>query len=374
LIENYKAYKKNLMQIRNLGVLIFILLACFTYSCTKNDTNAVLNAPDNVSGFTTTAPTVVLTSANDSAAVTEFKWEAPEYGFSAANSYTLIFDIPADTSGSSAWGNAVKITVPGKSLSKSFLGTDFNRIMNQLGLPFDVASPVVARLKSDVNQSTGAASTVPSIYSDLGMTVTPYQVILIYPKLYVAGDFLIPNWTQLDQAGWVLASVKSDGYYEGYVNFPNAGNAFKLCTQTSWNGTNYGWGGSATTISGSSSAGNCYFGGPGYCKVAADVNALTISYTPTSWAVAGDFNSWSVTATPMTFSTVTNQWTATGVSMKAGDTYKFVGDPGWASSFGLDAKGNLAFGGGNITAAKTGVFTVTLDLSVGAGNYSYSVK
>ena len=56
-----------------------------------------------------------------------------------------------------------------------------------------------------------------------------------------------------------------------------------------------------TTISGSGSAGNCYFGGPGYCKVAADVNALTISYTPTNWAVAGDFNSWSVSATPMTF-------------------------------------------------------------------------
>ncbi len=45
---------------------------------------------------------------------------------------------------------------------------------------------------------------------------------------------------------------------------------------------------------GAGTAGNCYFGGPGYCKVAVDVSALTISYTPTSWAVAGDFNSWSV--------------------------------------------------------------------------------
>jgi hypothetical protein len=362
------------MQIRNLGILFIIMLACIVCSCKKDDVNTVLNAPDNISGFTTTASTVVLSGTNDSVAVTEFKWQAPAYGFSAANSYTLIFDSPADTSGTSAWANAIKLTIPGKSLQKSFLGTDFNTIMNQLGLPFDVASPIVVRLKSDINQSTGTASTIPSIYSDLGMTVTPYQVILIYPKLFVAGDFLVPNWTQLDQAGWTLASVKSDGYYEGYVNFPNAGNSFKLCTQPSWNGTNYGWGGTATTISGSGSAGNCYFGGPGYCKVAADVNALTISYTPTNWAVAGDFNSWSVSATPMTFSTVTNQWTATNVSLTAASTFKFVGDPGWASSFGLDAKGNLAFGGGNIIAAKTGVFTVTLDLSAGAGNYSYSVK
>jgi hypothetical protein len=362
------------MRIYNRGILFIIMLACIVYGCTKNDTNAVLNAPDSVSGFTTTAPTVVLSSTNDSATVTDFKWQAPGYGFSAATSYTLLFDIPSDTSGTSAWANAVKMTMPANSLEKSFLGTDFNKIMNQLGLAFDIASPIVVRLKSDINQSTGAASTIPTIYSDLSMTVTPYQVILIYPKLFVAGDFLVPNWTQLDQPGWTLASVKSDGYYEGYVNFPNTGNNFKLCTQPSWNGTNYGWGGSGTTISGSSSAGNCYFGGPGYCKVAADVNALTISYTLTSWALAGDFNSWSVSANPMTFDTNTNLWTATNISLTAGSTYKFVGDPGWVSSFGLDSKGNLAFGGGNIIALKTGVFTVTLDLSQGAGNYSFSVK
>jgi len=362
------------MQIRKLGILCIILLSCLVFSCTKNDVNNVVTPPESISGFTATAQDVVLTTANDSVAVTQFNWETPSYGFSVAKTYTLIFDIPSDTSGSSAWGNAIKINVPSSNVNKSFLGTDFNKIMNQLGLPFDIPSPIVVRFKSDINQSTGAASTVPSVYSDLGMTVTPYQVILIYPKLYLAGDFLVPNWSQIDQPGWILASVKSDGYYEGYVNFPNANNNFKACTQPSWNGINYGWGGTATTIDGSSSAGNLYFGGPGYCKVAVDVNALTISYTPVNWSVAGDFNSWSVTATPMTFDAVTNLWTATNVSMKTGDTYKFVGDPGWVNSFGLDAKGNLAFGGGNITATKTGVFTVTLDLSAGAGNYSYSVK
>ncbi len=362
------------MQIRKWVILFLMLLACGIYSCSKNDVNPVVSPPTNISGFSSTAQDVVLTAANDSVSVTEFKWQTPSYGVSVANTYTMIFDIPSDTSGSNAWGNAIKLTVPSGSVAKSFLGTDFNKIMNQLGLPFDVASPVVVRLKSDINQSTGAASTIASVYSDLGLTVTPYQVILIYPKLYLAGDFLVPNWTQLDQPGWILASVKSDSYYEGYVNFPNTDNSFKLCTQASWNGTNYGWGGSATTISGSGSAGNCYFGGPGYCKVAVDVSALTISYTPVNWSVAGDFNSWSVSANPMTLNTTTNQWTATNISLTAGSSFKFVGDPGWVSSFGLDTKGNLAFGGGNIIAAKTGTFTVTLDLSAGAGNYSYSVK
>ena len=176
------------MQMSKLGILCIIGLSCLVFSCTKNDTNQVVNPPANISGFSSTVQDVTLSAANDSATVTEFKWQTPSYGFSVANTYTMIFDVPSDTSGATAWGNAIKINVPSGSVNKSFFGMDFNKIMNQLGLPYDVATPIVVRLKSDINQSTGAASTVPTVYSDLSMTVTPYQVILIYPKLFVAGD------------------------------------------------------------------------------------------------------------------------------------------------------------------------------------------
>lgn len=353
------------------------LLAILLAGCKKNMTTTVLQQPGSLDGFTVSSSQVALSNANDSSIVASFNWKAPSYGYPAVITYTLLIDQPSDTGGTAGWGNAKKVTIPVDSLHKSWLGIDFNQLLVQLGLPVGVASPLVVRLKADVNQSTGAASAVPTLYSDIPMTVTPYKIVLIYPKLYVAGDFLNPNWTQKDQPGWILASVKSDGSYEGYINFPNASNKFKLCTLPSWNGTNYGWGGSATTISGSGSAGNCYFGGPGYCRVIADVNALTISYTPTQWSVAGAFNSWSLAANPMTFDATTNLWTATGVNMTAGDEFKFVGDSGWNDCFGQDAKGNFIFGNGsigNIKAAKTGTFTVVLDLSQGAGNYTFSVK
>ena len=359
------------MQIRYQGFLLVSLLTILLSGCKKDETMTVLKTPAAVTGFSVSASTLVLSGANDSMTVASFKWQAPSYGFSAAVSYTLLFDMPSDTSGANAWGKAIKVTIPTDSLEYSYLGTDLNAILNQLGLPFGVASTLAVALKSDVDQSTGATSTVPSIYGTLSMTVTPYQVVLNYPKLYVAGDFLNPTWTPINQPGWILASVLSDGSYEGYVNFPNASNLFKLCTATNWNAW-YGWGVSGTTIS--NGGGNCYFAGPGYCRVSADVNALTISYTPTKWFVSGDFNSWSETANPLTFNPTTNQWTATGVSMTAGGHFQFAGDPGYNSSFGLDAKGNFAFKGGNITVAQTGVFTVTLDLSHGAGNYTYSVK
>jgi len=365
------------MQLHSIKIYWFAALLALVLvlpACKKDLTNTVLRSPDAVPAFAVSAPAVVFSAANDSATVASFTWQAPSYGYAAAVTYTLLFDIPSDTGGTAAWGNAVKVSVPTNSVAKDYLGTDLNRILNQLGLPFGTASTLVVRLTVDVNQSTGAASTVPTLYRDLSMTVTPYKIVLIFPKLYLAGDFLTPTWTQIDQGGWILASVKSDETYEGYVNFPNANNNFKLCTQPSWNGTNYGWGGSATTLSGSSSAGNCYFAGPGYCRVVADTKALTISYTPTQWRLAGDFNGWSLSATPMTFDAATNQWMATGVSMTTGDTYKFEGDGNWVNSFGLDSKGGLAFGGGNITALKTGTFTVTLDLSGGAGNYFFTVK
>jgi len=357
----------------NIYFLISTLGLAF-YSCKKDEVQTVLTMPGSIPSFTSSASTVVLSGTNDSAAVVNFKWQAPDYGFMSAVSYTLWFDVPSDTSGANAWANAVKVNVANNSTQKAYLGTDLNRMLNQMGLPLGSASTIVVRLKADVNQSTGTASAVSSLYSVLSMTVTPYKVILIFPKLYAAGDFLTPNWTQIDQGGWILASAKSDSYYEGYINFPNASNSFKLCTQPNWNGINYGWGGSATTLSGAGSAGNCYFAGPGYCKVAADVTALTISYTPTQWRVSGDFNSWSTSATLMTFNATTSTWTATGVNLTAGGKLKFVGDAAWNTNFGIDTKGNLAYGGNDIIAAKTGSFTITLDLSGGAGNYTYSIK
>jgi hypothetical protein len=353
-----------------------LALLALTAGCKKDLTEPVLHSPASVTGFTVSANTIVLSPANDSITVAAFSWPASSYGLSVPVTYTLLIDQPSDTSGANGWANALTTTIAGGSLTKSWLGTDFNHLLNQLGLPNGQASNIVVRLKVDVNQSNGLTSTVPTLTSDLTMTVTPYHVILIYPKLFVAGDFLTPNWTQIDQPGWILTSILSNNIYEGYVNYPNAGNNFKLCTELDWNGTNYGWGTSGTTISGSGSAGNCWTAGPIYARVDVDVKALTINYTATQWYVAGDFNGWNTTATPMTFSTTTNQWTATGITMAAGGTFKFISNSDWTNSYGLDSHGNLLLGtsSGNVVSPKAGTFTITLDLSQGQGNYAYSIN
>jgi hypothetical protein len=356
--------------------IAILALALGAAGCKKDLTQPVLHSPSGLTGFTVNSNNIVLSNANDSIVVAAFKWPASNYGTAVPVTYTLLIDQPSDTSGPNAWSNAMKTTITTDSLNKSWLGTDFNKLVNQLGLTPGVASPVVVRLTSDVNQSNGTTSVVPTLTSDIAMTVTPYKIILIYPKLYLAGDFLVPNWTQIDQPGWILASIKSDNNYEGYVNFPTTNNNFKLCTELDWNGTNYGWGTSGTTISGAGSAGNCWFGQVAYARVSVDVKNLTIAYTPTTWYVAGDFNSWSTTATPMTFDPTTNLWTAAGIALTANTNFKFVSNSDWTNQYGLDSKGNLLLGNsaGNIPVTKSGTFTITLDLSQAAGNYSYSVK
>ncbi|HWK07560.1 MAG TPA: SusE domain-containing protein [Puia sp.] len=341
-------------------------------ACKKDEQRAVLKegsfTASGAAGLVASSTTLTLDSTN--AANTQalsFTWPAVNFNTPVAVTYTLQID--------SANGNFAKpqtVTLV-NGLSKSYTVADFNALLITLGLVPGVTGQVEARVKADVLQSTGVASTAASVYSNVvNLTVTPYKIIIIYPKLYAAGDFLNPTWTPINQPGWILASVKSDGTYEGYINFPNANNNFKLCNVPSWNGISYGWGTSATTMS--PTGGNLYFAGPAYCKVVADVNALTISYTKTAWTVSGDFNSWSTSATPMTFDPTTNKWTATGVSLTAGGNLKFVGDAAWATNFGIDAKGNLAYNGGNIPVTTTGVYTVTLDLSGAAGSYTYSIK
>jgi hypothetical protein len=355
--------------------VVFGLLA-LAFGCKRDIPNPALTSPSGVQGFAVNNSTVVLSASNDSATVATFSWLAGNYAVNIPVTYTLLIDQPSDTGGATGWANAIVTNIPTGKLNSPWLGTDFNHVLNLLGLPTGVASTIVVRLKQDVKQSTGAASTVPALNSIITMTVTPYHVVLVYPKLYVAGDFLTPNWTQINQPGWILASVLNNGIYEGYVNMPNANNNFKLCTQLDWNGTNYGWGGTASTLSAGGSAGNCWNPGPGYFKVNADTKGLTIQYFKCVWMVAGDFNQWDVKVNPMTmtYNPTTMQWTITGVTLTAGGAWKFVGDSGWATNFGVDSKGNLAYNGPNIGVAKTGTYTITLDVSQGAGNYTYSVK
>jgi len=365
-----------------LGVLLpAFLLAVALTSCEKDLEQKVLIPPASVPEFKTSASGLVLTSAQDNNQVVTFSFAKPNYGVNVVPSFSLQFDVPADTSGANAWGQAIEVKLAADSLKKSYSGKDFNSLLvNQMKLPTGTQSTIVVRLKSEIAPSTGETSGVKPVYSVVKMDVTPYKAIIIYPALLVRGG---NSWstpaTRTD--GLLLTSANFNSKYEGYISLPNAdgwgGDALRL--ESTATGKFYGWGTSATTIA-EGAAGNLWLTpSPAYVKVNVDLDALTVSYTPVTFYIAGDDNGWSTTATPMTYNASTKKWEA-NVAMTAGKKFAFIANSGWDISYKVDTEGKLVFagppgwGGNNITVPKTGTLKVSLDMSQGDGKYTYSIE
>ena len=342
-----------------------------------------MQKPAGVSGFSATTSQLVLSDANKNENVVAFQFQPLELNISTNNpSYTLQFDVPSDTIGAAAWAKAVDVKLPADSVEKTFTGSDLNSLLiNRLKLPTGVASKVVVRLKTEIIQSSGAPSTIPPLYSKVEMVVTPYLVEIVYPALLVrGGNSWVTPASRTD--GFVLTSRNFDHKYEGYIYLPNAdgwnGDAFTL--QSTTDGKSYGWGTDANTMS--VGGGNLWLTpAPAYMKVNADVQALTITYTPVQFYISGDDNSWSTSATPMTYDQATKKWVAENVALTPGSKFAFTANDGWNIAYKLDDKDNLVFagnpvwGGINITVPqKTGTYKITLDLSQGDGKYTYSIE
>ncbi|WP_207422494.1 SusE domain-containing protein [Desertivirga brevis] len=374
------------------AVLLMILFSCLFIGCEKDIEQKVLLSPTNVPGFTTSTQSLVLSTTNDNSKVVTFKFNKPDYGVRVVPSFTLQFDVPSDTTGSNAWAKAVEVKLSGDSTEKSYTGKEFNSLLvNQLKLPTGTQSTLVVRLKSDINQPSGDASPVKPVYSVVTMAVTPYKVEIIYPALMVVnGD----GWaTPIERTnGFVLTSSGFNNKYEGYLYLPNAngwgGDGFKL--KSTVTGKVYGWG-SATTIA-EGATGNLWLSpAPNYVKVNVDLETNSLSFTPVRFYITGDNNSWSTTATPMTYDNVTKKWVARNVSLTAGNKFAFTANGGWDITYKVNKTNQLQFAGApvwdngpdpnskdddsvNITAPSTGVFTITLDLSQGDGKYTYSIE
>lgn len=368
-------------KMRSLFLYMLVLITVVAISCKKDETRAVYIQPAGITDFKASANAVVLSPSNDSTTVVNFTWQAADYGIKIIPTYTLQFDLPSDTSGANAWGNAINMNIDNGKLEKAFLGTNFNSLLaTQLGMPVSVTSTLAVRLRVAVNQSSGTASVIPNVYKTITLQVTPYKALVVYPALMVKGG---NSWNTpaVRTDGYILTSVKYNNLYEGYLNLPNAdgygGDAFQLVSTT--DSKVYGWGGTATTMA--IGGGNLWLTpSPAYMKVNADITAGTINFVPVKFYISGDDNGWSTSATPMTFDAASKTWIANNVSLTAGKVFVFTCNGGYDISYKVDKDGKLVYAGAptwvgnNIPVSKTGVFKVTLDLSQGDGNYTFSVK
>ncbi len=118
--------------------------------------------------MTASADNVMLSEDNADLIVITFTWPEVDYHIDAPVTYTLQFTTPADTVGTTSWGNVTKIEADDDILTKSLLGSELNTIALNLGIERDSTGTIIIRVKSFVDRAA---------YSDpLAISVTPYTV------------------------------------------------------------------------------------------------------------------------------------------------------------------------------------------------------
>ncbi|GAB2566230.1 SusE domain-containing protein [Spirosoma areae] len=325
-------------------------------SCEKEEDRLVLQ-PGNALTITPSTTTVALKNEDAAKEALALTWSAAQYGFGAATNYTVQFGKK---------GNSFKDSIDVSALNATKLsvtGADLNQMMLKLGIPAGSAGQLDVRVKSEISRPNDGPSN--RMYSAATtITGTPYLVIIEYPSLWVPGDY--QGWAP-DKAP-KIASAKSNGVYEGYVNFSKA-TPFKFTSAPNWDKTNYGTGGAGKL---STTGDNLTIPAAGYYLLKADVNALTWSATPTVWSVIGAATpkGWDA-GTPLTYDAATGTWKVT-LDLKQ-DELKFRANDAWDINFGdTKADGLLEYGGDNIKVPSAGKYLVTLNLGVG-GNYTYTL-
>jgi hypothetical protein len=172
------------------GTILLVVLA----GCQKNIPQAVLTPP-SPSLLTASSSTLVLDSTN--AATTTaltLTWPAVNFGAQVAVTYILQIDSVNDN-----FAKPVTVNLA-TGLAMSYSAASLNSLALSLGLVPTVSGVITARVAANVNQSTGTASTVATVYSNaVNLTITPYSTIAkaLYPV--PANLFLVGNATP---GGW----------------------------------------------------------------------------------------------------------------------------------------------------------------------------
>jgi hypothetical protein len=299
---------------------------------------------------------LVLTEAQKDNTLT-FKWDAPDYGFDAAVSYTLKMDLAG-----AAFANAIDIAT-GTADSAVVTYDKINTALLTLGASGGDAKNVQIKVVAKV-----VGLTPEKVSSDsISMTLTAYEVVIVYPHLNLPGSFQpygAGSWSGVGTEYNRIYSLKSDDVYEGYVNMVRDGNVdnnveFKF-TKVDWGNGEYSFTSAGKLVAGG--GGNIPLTTGGYYKVNADIPNLTYSVTKiTRWGVIGDATAdgWN-SDQAMTYDAAANKWTIT-MTLTTGKI-KFRANAGWDINYGDNGPdGKLDAGGADIPV-EAGNYTITLDL------------
>jgi len=344
---------------RTNNIISIIILSIILFSCAKEEFTPVVGvytppALEDVSG------SYVLTEDQAGETFKTFSWSAADFGFPSATSYTLqIAEAGTDFAG------AMDLAVTTNTTYSITVG-DLNQKLLTMGAKTNTGTDFEVRVNAWVNDNVQTLSSNIPV-----MNIQAYKVVIIYPSLYLPGNYQAASGYESDWSpdkAQQIYSLKSNDKYEGYVNMVGSGIMFKFTDLPNWD-VNWGDDGADGTLE--PNGADIAIPEAGYYRIKADIKALTYSFMKTDWGLIGSAtpDGWDADQN-MTYSMDTKTWTIT-LDLIAGDI-KFRANDAWDLNYGDDNfDGSLEEGGANIPIAEDGNYTVTLNLEV--AGYEYSV-
>jgi len=336
--------------------LLLVLMLSVFGACSEDLDPVISSDPSAPVLMSPESGTSLMLTAEAASEELVFDYQKVEYGFSAATTYTVQMDLVGND-----FAEPLDVLASrGEQAVISY--ADFNQKLLVKGLIAGEATEIEIRIKASLNAN------VDDEFSEvIRMTVTPYEVALEYPRLYIPGDY--QGWNPANE-NTIIYSVKSDNVYEGFVHILGGSGEFKVNEGPNWD-VNYGDDGADGTLD--QNGANIKAAGTGTFKLTVDLNDNTYRLgAPLYWGIIGDATAggWDA-STPMEFNADENVLTLT-TDLVAGEL-KFRANDAWDNNYGDDdGDGVLEAGGGNIVVSEAGNYTITMDFKV-PGEVSYNL-
>ena len=358
--------KKHLNIFLSIATAMLLLIGC-----EEEATLSVLQKVDFAGAPDVSDNEIVITEDNKVETLLQVTWDEVVFPVEGPVTYTLQFETPNDTTGTTAWSGAVKQEIGEDLFSVSYSGAELNEIALELGLEPGQEGSIVVRVQGTMSRNIFSPATA--------VRVTPIDVpeIIDYPSLYIAGDY--QGWNI--GAPSKISSVNDDGIYEGYIYIPGGTREFKLYAQPDWGPTSYGFDSEGKIKVANFAGANFVAPSDGYYLFMVNLNDMTFQLIKTTWGLIGGATpgGWDAD-TPMAYDAATQTWNVTA-NMKKDGSFKFRANNAWSLDFGV-VGGKPAYANHpwkpyvdqpQFTVPADGNYTITLDLHI-PGNYSYKIK
>jgi hypothetical protein len=333
---------------RKITILLLVLGLAAMYACNKDETKATLKSPVTASVLSIPGGSEVVLKKSDSAVPLVYTWTTSDFGQSVVISYNVQMDKVGN-----GFKDPISLGIVNNVTSLTILTSDLNAKL--LPMEFDPAKPDPIALEFRV-QATINQYVLPVNSAVKGQQITPYFVKIVYPILFVPGNY--QNWNPADSTT-TIASKLSNGKYEGYIYINNDAPEYKYTQGNSWTNN---WGDNAADGTLDKNGDNIKPGSKGYYKLNVDLPNLKHTYLKTTWSVIGDASGGWDKDNAMTYDEAQKNWTVTLTLSDGG--IKFRANNGWDLNYGDDGTklGTLKEGGDNITVT-AGKYTIIMDLS-----------